>query len=136
MSGESHMPPSREPLRALMLPPNLPPGVLQALSALAELYAAPGRPVEYEGALRLAWFLCTAVHLLPLAPMIAAGERADVIGPLLDPTLWLRKHGAASQDLDMLRALRLVQAAMERLGGDEPLFKLWPARSLLAETGS
>lgn len=41
-------------------------------------------------------------HDLPM--ILAAIERADVFGPLLDPTLWRDKHRAMEEDRDMLRA--------------------------------
>lgn len=54
-------------------------------------------------------------HLLaeqPLAEMIAAAERADAIGPLLEPTLYREKSRVLHEDLEMLRALRHVQTTM------------------------
>lgn len=49
---------------------------------------------------------------MPLREFIAAGERADTIGPFLDPTLY-REAGANLGDiLDLARGLRNVQVAI------------------------
>lgn len=36
--------------------------------------------------------------------LIAAGERALAIGPIVDPTLWREKHEDLEADLELLKA--------------------------------
>ncbi len=43
---------------------------------------------------------------LPLDEFIAAAEKADVVGPFVDPTLWMKGHDKLGDVLDIARALR------------------------------
>lgn len=40
----------------------------------------------------------------PVEKLLEAIERADSVGPLLDPTLWMKKRGAMNEDREMLKA--------------------------------
>lgn len=48
-----------------------------------------------------------------LADLIAAGERSQAIGPLLEPSLWRAKNEALAQDLVVLRAAQTFVATIE-----------------------
>lgn len=58
------------------------------------------------------------LSLLPLAELVAAGERSQAIGPLLHPSEWRDKNVALAQDLELLKAAQTfvatVQAAVEK----------------------
>jgi hypothetical protein len=59
---------------------------------------------EWQSAVILCLTAARAIGQLPLTDLIAAGGRANSIGPLLDPTLWIRKHKAMSEDLALFQA--------------------------------
>ena len=46
---------------------------------------------------------------LPLCEFIVAAEEADVVGPLVDPTLWIKAKDNLGTLLDITRALRNFQ---------------------------
>lgn len=58
------------------------------------------------------------LSLLPLADLIAAGERSQSMGPLINPTVWRDKNVALAQDLELLKAAQAfvatVQAAVDK----------------------
>ncbi len=93
---------------------------------------------EYEPALLQGWMIARLVSDMPLAAMVAHAERADAIGPLLDPSLWLKKKKPLGEDLDMLRALRTFQAAVALIGArhdarvDELRARVEPVRTCRA----
>lgn len=43
-----------------------------------------------------------AIHDIPA--ILESIERADIVGPMIDPTLWREKHKAMNQDREVLRA--------------------------------
>jgi hypothetical protein len=73
---------------------------------------------EWRAALGLVYSTAGTLSLLPLADMVQQAERAQAIGPLLDPTLWMRNGEAARQDLEVLKAahqfVSRVQALVEK----------------------
>ena len=46
---------------------------------------------------------------IPLRKFITDAERADTIGPILDPTLWIRGHDNLATILDIARSLLRFQ---------------------------
>lgn len=54
-----------------------------------------------------------AVHDLPA--ILESIERADIVGPMIDPTLWREKHKAMDQDREILRAALDLHAIGKQL---------------------
>jgi len=46
---------------------------------------------------------------MPLCEFIAAAEKADVVGPIVDPTLWIKAEDNLGTLLDIARSLRNFQ---------------------------
>ena len=55
------------------------------------------------------------VKEMPLADAVNAANRAETLGPLLDPTLSIQKRKALSEDKEMLEALWGVQQEVIRI---------------------
>ena len=70
---------------------------------------------NYQPTLAGLWALVRLIEESPLSEMLAAAERADSIGAILDPTLYREKGRALAEDIEMLDALRHVQVVIERL---------------------
>ena len=49
------------------------------------------------------------VSRLPLREFIADAEKADAVGPFVDPTLWREGHAKLGDILDIARSLRNFQ---------------------------
>jgi hypothetical protein len=64
---------------------------------------------EYREGIKGAFELAALLMELELDPLIKAAERADTIGPYVDPTLWMRGNKALEQQLVILHALRAAQ---------------------------
>lgn len=60
----------------------------------------------YQGCLIRAYLMVRLIGDLPLGEMIDAAERADTLGPILDPTAWMKGHRKLAEDSEVLRALR------------------------------
>ncbi len=77
------------------------------------------RPVvtqeNYQANLAQLWALAFLIEEAPLGEMLAAAERADTIGPIVDPTLYRTKMQALGEDMEMLRALTHVQATLQSI---------------------
>lgn len=74
-------------------------------------------PAEYRVRLESVWMFAKLIEEWPLAAMIAQAERANEIGPYLDPTAWMKNRKALEQDLAMLRALHGVQVELAKMNG-------------------
>lgn len=70
---------------------------------------------NYGANLAALWALAELCREAPLGEMLAAAERATVVGPLLDPTLYREKAGALHEDIEMLRALQHVQTTLDSI---------------------
>lgn len=53
------------------------------------------------------------LSLLPLAELIAAGERTQSVGHIVDPTMWRDKNVALAQDLELLKAAHAFVTTMQ-----------------------
>lgn len=58
--------------------------------------------------------IVSIVAEMPLQEFIAAGERAQSIGPVIDPTLWRQGHRQLEGVMRLAIALRVFQMEMER----------------------
>lgn len=82
---------------------------------------------EYKSDLFLILMAARALAGVDVSKRIAEIERAHAIGPIVDPTLWMKKREAMEQDRDLLRAAlplaelgrRLVEAAEHTCVGAE-----------------
>jgi hypothetical protein len=69
---------------------------------------------EYIQAQGLLLVVAAAIENMDLERMIEAGERADGIAPILDPTLWMRGHKHLDAVINLARAaLHFKQATFE-----------------------
>lgn len=69
-------------------------------------------PENYAANLAQLWALAKLTESAPLDEMIAAAERADTLGVILDRTIYRSKIVQLQEDLEMLRALRGVKAVL------------------------
>jgi hypothetical protein len=60
--------------------------------------------LEYQQAVRTAVFAARMLQPHDLAGLIQAIDRADALGPLLDPTAWRERHQAMLEDREILEA--------------------------------
>jgi hypothetical protein len=51
---------------------------------------------------------------MPLQEFIVAGERAQSIGPYIDPTLWRQSHKKLDAVMELAISLRVFQMVIER----------------------
>jgi hypothetical protein len=59
----------------------------------------------YETALHMASNAIALIDLVPVPDILNAMERADAVGPILDPTLYRAKAAAMAQDREIMEAL-------------------------------
>lgn len=62
---------------------------------------------QYAARLQEAYHIALLVNALPLDGMLEAIDRAETLGPVLDPTLWIRKAD------DMAKDKRIIEALIE-----------------------
>lgn len=55
----------------------------------------------------------------PIDKLLEAIERADSIGPILDPSLWMKKRDAMNDDREVLRAARKLAEIGRHLAEQE-----------------
>ncbi len=67
----------------------------------------------WQGAVMASMIAAELLKHHPLADLVRAGERSQSIGPLVDPTLWIKKHRALAQDLVVLKAARDFVATLD-----------------------
>jgi len=59
---------------------------------------------EYLGTLRVVRQCALMLSQVPIPEAIQTAERADAIGPILDPTLYRTKHAVLQVDIEFMRA--------------------------------
>ncbi len=72
-------------------------------------------PDDYQLTLAGLWAMANLIANAPLAEMLAAAERAETLGPIVDPTLYRERARALSEDLALLRAFRAVQDVLREM---------------------
>lgn len=72
----------------------------------------------YQEAVRTARLCAQLLSAHDIPQLLRDIERADAVGPMLDPTLWKRKRHAMEQDRDLLRAA--VRLRLFGLGAAPP----------------
>lgn len=80
-------------------------------------------PEEYQTGLVQAWLIAKVVLAIPLDDMLAANDRADTIGAMLDPTLYRANAKKMHQDRRLIVALKGLAGevlAMAREGAPGP----------------
>lgn len=70
---------------------------------------------EYKAYLQKVYLIGRVLMDVPCQAMIDRMQMADTLGPMLDPTLWMRGHQPMNQQREALKALKAFQAAMEPL---------------------
>jgi hypothetical protein len=75
-------------------------------------------PAEYEAEIIKLRLFASIIQSVPLERMLEQAERAEGIGPLLDPTLYREKMDGLQMDIELLRAFvkakRDTRKAVER----------------------
>lgn len=85
--------------------------------ATEETRAQPERRItrdEYLAAMAVVENIGKLAYLLPLDKMLQAMETADAVGWAVDPTLYRAAHVGMDEQRDLVRAVRGVQAVVER----------------------
>lgn len=54
---------------------------------------------------------------LDLDGFIQKAEKADTVGPFIDPTLWTKANGKLRAIIDMAKALKTFQQTVKRIQG-------------------
>jgi hypothetical protein len=70
---------------------------------------------EYAQAQQQVLMMAHIVRGIPLAAMLNAISRADSIGPIVDPTLWMHGHQNMHKIERLASALRKFQAVVEEV---------------------
>ena len=74
-------------------------------------------PAEvYQHAVLAAAMCARLLAQYDIAELLRAIDRADALGPLLDPTLFMQKREAMGQDRELLEAAAGLAALGRRLG--------------------
>jgi hypothetical protein len=58
----------------------------------------------YQSAVRTSLMCAGIVGQFDIPALLEAIERADAMGPLFDPTLWISNHGKMEEDREVLKA--------------------------------
>lgn len=59
---------------------------------------------EYRAAVQAAVLCAKLLEQHDIPQLLRDIEHADAVGPILNPTLWMQKHGAMNEDREVLRA--------------------------------
>lgn len=70
---------------------------------------------EYKAANLLVLITCENIEGFPLVEMARAQAQAEAFGPMLDPTMYIRKSDAFHVDMERTRILRKAQVALQNL---------------------
>lgn len=70
---------------------------------------------EYQMQLKNAYLLIGMVHNIPVKEMLEDISKAEVMGPLLDPTLWISNRQKMAEDKSVLEALLPVWKIAETI---------------------
>lgn len=62
------------------------------------------KQIEYQSAIQAVVLCARLLRQHDIRAMLRAIEHADAVGPILNPTLWMRKATAMGEDAEMLRA--------------------------------
>jgi len=61
---------------------------------------------EYQQNLKQIMLIARLIRDIPIPKFLQAIDRAESIGPIIDPTLWINNSGAMSEDKEMLQAAK------------------------------
>lgn len=76
-------------------------------------------PDVYRDTLVMAYAIVTVMRGMPLEEMLAAIEHSEALGPILEPTLFLQRGKALSEDKQVVAILARARVQLDRLP--------WPA---------
>jgi hypothetical protein len=71
--------------------------------------------IDYEMTQQQIVFIGSLIKGLPLDEFIAAIDHADSIGPILDPTLWMRGNKEMMKIRDLAAGLRDFQTIVNKI---------------------
>jgi hypothetical protein len=101
--------------------PRTPPGSAPGLGR-SPLRLPPMEPAEHPGTFVAVRDMAVAAaryaRILPIEVIdqaLAEAERADALGPILDPTLWSSGHRNLDQQVRLIRALREFRRTIDAL---------------------
>ena len=61
-------------------------------------------PEEYKSQLLLVASAAKTLIFIDVRDLLDKINRADTMGPIMDPTLWMKNHGKMDEDKEMLEA--------------------------------
>ena len=70
---------------------------------------------NHADAVKTIILLGRTLEVYDIPQLIEQGQRALDFGPFQDPTLWIQKHQALEQDLELLRAALPLATAIQKL---------------------
>lgn len=71
---------------------------------------------EYQAAVKSCVVACKLISAFDLPGMLTSIDRADSIGPLIDPTLWIKNSKAMREDREIIEAALPLWSLKEKLG--------------------
>jgi len=71
--------------------------------------------IEYRAYLSKLYMMSQMLEDIPLHEMIASAEKGITLGPVSDPTLYMKKSGAPREDLEIMRSFVGVKDVMDKM---------------------
>ena len=72
---------------------------------------------EYRRVVALLWSIAHLVDGMKLSDLLESGEKADIMGPILDPTLYREKSNALREDMQLIRAFARLRKEIRSIPG-------------------
>jgi len=74
-------------------------------------------PKEWRDLIKFLASQASLMEMLPLDEALAAANKADALGPILDPTLYREKQRALDEDRELIRAALPLWSYGRKLAG-------------------
>jgi hypothetical protein len=74
---------------------------------------------EYQGHMIMLWTAAEAISKMPLITILERMNRAEALGPLLDPTLWRDKSKQFQEDKRIVEAALHVARAFAEIKAEQ-----------------
>ncbi len=71
--------------------------------------------VKYRSHLSELYAMSHRLEDIPVHEMIVSAERAMSLGPVVDPTLYMKKSDALREDMEIMRSFMVVKEAMNKM---------------------
>jgi hypothetical protein len=76
---------------------------------------------EYQPNLVKCWLLASMTMDIPTSEMLQAMTLTETTGPMIDPTLWIRKSDAMAEDKKIVEAVATLRAAYLKMLSSQPV---------------